>query len=44
MQHSLGLLSVKASEKSSRWTARILVSTAFTDEYGPISSREQYLE
>ena len=36
----VGLLSVKASKKSSPWTAKILVSTVFTDECGPTSSPE----
>src|SRR2546427_8728718 len=42
MRHSLGLLSVRVSEKSSLWTARILVRTVFTDERGLASSPEQH--
>src|SRR5262249_49669076 len=40
MQPSLGSLSVKVSEESSLWTARILVSTVFTDGCGLTSSPE----
>jgi hypothetical protein len=38
MQHSLGLLSVKVSEKSLQWTAMILASIGFTEECGRTSS------
>src|SRR5215470_14743182 len=41
MRHWLGLPSVKVSERFSRWTARILASTVFMDEYGLTSSPEQ---
>src|SRR5215469_6468772 len=44
MRHSLGLLSVKASGSSSPLTARILMSTVFTDACGPTSSLEHNLK